>query len=203
MTRRSWLQNVFGGENSSDRYFFGLQLVINAFGEDSLRARLAEVIDHPEGAQQDVAAKRRYLKRIVALLIDQEPYWSQVFWDYKTENAEAEFESWAAELSAATATEAEELDTAIDPMRRLSNDKDYVAATILLLLNEPYPPADVKDENDFWKSTTISNLVRGLLLLNPETVIADGVFVMPGSGEDGLSEEDLLTGGWSYLRVIN
>ena len=44
--------------------------------------------------------------------------------------------------------------------------------------------------------------MRGLLLINPEAILADGVFVIPGNSEDGLSEEDLLTGGWSYLRVI-
>ncbi len=44
--------------------------------------------------------------------------------------------------------------------------------------------------------------MRGLLLINPETIHADGVFVIPGNAEDGLSDEDLLTGGWSYLRVL-
>lgn len=204
MTRRSWLRNVFGGENSDERYFFGLQLVIHAFGEDALRARLAEVIAHSEDAPEDVQAKRRYLKRVIALLLDQEPYWSQAFWDYKTDRAEAEaeFESWAAEVSASTATEGEELDGAIDRSYRLSNKKDYVAVTIMLLLNSPFPPAEVKGEENYWNTSTIGSLIRGLLLINPETVMADGVFVMPGSAEDGLSEEDLLTGGWSYLRVL-
>lgn len=204
MTRRSWLRNVFGGENSDERYFFGLQLVIHAFGEDALRARLAEVVAHSEDAPEDVQAKRRYFKRVIALLLDQGPYWSQAFWDYKTDRAEAEaeFESWAAEVSASTATEGEELDGAIDNSYRLSNKKDYVAVTIMLLLNAPFPPAELKGEENYWKTSTINSLVRGLLLINPETVMADGVFVIPGNSEDGLSEEDLLTGGWSYLRVL-
>ncbi len=204
MTRRSWLRTVFGGDNSDGRYFFGLQLVIHAFGEDSLRARLAEVIAHPEGALEDVQAKRRYIKRVIALLLDQEPYWSQAFWDYKSDRAqaEAEFESWAAELSASTATESEEIDGEIDTSYRLSNKKDYVAVTIIVLLSEPFPPAEVEGEDNVWKTSTVGTLVRGLLLINPEAVMADGVFVMPGSSEDGLSEEDLLTGGWSYLRVL-
>lgn len=204
MTRRSWLRNVFGGEDSDGHYFFGLQLVIHAFGEDALRARLAEVIAHPEGALEDVQSKRRYIKRVIALLLDQEPYWSQAFWDYKTDRAEAEaeFESWAAELSASTATESEELDGMIDTSYRLSNKKDYVSVTIIMMFSGPFPPAEIKGEENYWKTSTISSLVRGLLLVNPETVMADGVFVMPGSSEDGLSEEDLLTGGWSYLRVL-
>lgn len=205
-TRRSWLKSateMFIYEEP-EGYFFGLQIMINAFGEDTLRARFAEVIADPDGAMEDVEAKRRYIKRVVALLLDQEAYWSQVFWDYKTDRkeAEAEFESWAAELSASTATEHEEMGEVVDSAQRLSTDKDYVAVTIILQLSEPFPPAAIDDESLYWTSTTIGQLVRGLLLVNPESILADGVFVVPGSSDDGLSEEDLLTGGWSYLRVL-
>jgi hypothetical protein len=203
MTRRSWLQNLLGG-GGQEVYFFGLQLLINAYGEDTLRARLAEVISDPDGALEDIEAKRRYIKRVVALLLDQEPYWSQAFWDYKTQRAqaEAEFESWAAELSANTATESEEMDGTVDGAFRLSNEKDYVAVTIILNLSEPFPPAEIRDESLYWQSGTIGKLVRGLLLVNPEAIIADGIFIIPGNSEDGLSDADLLTGGWSYLRVL-
>jgi hypothetical protein len=203
MTRRSWLQSILGGDESAG-YFFGLQLLIHAFGKDELRARLAEIIADPDGALEDLEAKRRYLKRVVAVLLEQEPFWSQVFWDYKTEHAEAEaeFESWAAELSASTATESEEMGATIDGAYRVSHEKDYVAVTIILNLNEPYPPAEIEDQALYWQTATVGKLVRGLLLVNPETILADGVFVIPGSSEDGLSDEDLLTGGWSYLRVL-
>ena len=205
-TRRSWLKRASDMFiiDESGSYFFGLQIVIHAFGEDTLRARFAEVIANPDGAQEDVEAKRRYIKRVVALLLDQEAYWSQVFWDYKIDpqEAEAEFESWAAELSAGAATEQEELGQEVDGAERLSSDKDFVAVTIILHLSEPYPPAAIDDEAQYWTKTTILNLTRGLLLVNPESILADGVFVVPGSPDDGLSEEDLLTGGWSYLRVL-
>lgn len=210
VTRRSWLQNItesFKDVLSKDEertYFFGVQLLIRAFGEDTLRARLAEVIADPDGALEDVEAKRRYIKRIVALLLDQQAYWSQIFWDYKKTRAEsdAEFEAWAAEISSATATESEELGTEIDGAYRVSSEKDYVAITILLKLTAPFPPAEIEDESLYWQTNTVANLVRGLLLVNPDTIIADGVFITPGNSEDGLSEEDLLTGGWSYLRVL-
>ena len=205
-TRRSWLKRA------SEMFiidepranFFGLQIVIHAYGQDTLRARFSEVIEDPDGAREDAEAKRRYLKRVVALLLDQEPYWSQVFWDYMTDTkeAEAEFESWAAELSAGAATEREELGQEVDNVERLSSDKDFVAVTVMLLLNEPYTPAAIDDESQYWLKSTVGNLARGLLLVNPESILADGVFVVPGSPDDGLSEEDLLTGGWSYLRVL-
>ena len=204
MSRRSWFSSVFGG-NEETGYFFGLQLLIRAFGEDALRARLAEVFNAPEAQTEDVAEKRRYIKRVVAILLEQQAFWSQTFWDYKTkaEEADAEFEAWAAEISASTATEHEEIDLSIDASQRLSHDKDYVAVTIIFRLSAHYPPAEIEDEAKFWESTTIERLVRGLLLINPETILADGIFIIPGTSDDGLSEEDLLTGGWSYLRVIN
>ena len=203
MTRRSWLQSFLGSEEGAG-YFFGLQLLIHAFGKDDLRARLAGIISDPDGALEDTEAKRRYIKRVVSVLLEQEPYWSQVFWDYKTDRAqaEAEFESWAAELSAGTATESEEMDVAVDGAYRVSHEKDYVAVTIILNLSEPFPPADIADETLYWQTSTIGKIVRGLLLVNPETILADGVFVIPGNSEDGLSDEDLLIGGWSYLRVL-
>ena len=204
-TRRSWLRNTFIREEP-EAYFFGLQIIINAFGEDTLRARFAKVISEPDDSQggEDAEAKRRYIKRVVALLLDQEAYWSEVFWDYKNVQwaAEAEFESWAAELSASTATEQEEMGETVDGATRLSSNKDFVAVTIILLLSEPYPPAEIDDESQYWLSETIGKLVRGLPLINPETIQADGVFVIPGSPEDGLSKEDLLAGGWSYLHVL-
>lgn len=208
ITRRSLLQsvkNIFSSESETDDgFFFGMQLLIHAFGTDDLRQRLAGVIADPDGAVEDTEAKRRYIKRVVAVLQEQQPFWSQAFWDYKTgrATAEAEFESWAAEVSAATATEGEELDDTHDLSQRLSTSKDYVAVTIMLLLNTPYPPAEIEDETKFWESRTIQNLIDGLLRINPETILADGIFVIPGNGEDGLSEQDLLTGGWSYLRVL-
>lgn len=202
MTRRSWFSRIFGGGEQS--YFLGIQVLIRAFGEDTLRAKFARVISDPDGTLEDVEAKRRYIKRIIALLMEQEPYWSQLFWDYKTDHAESEteFNTWATELSASAATEHEELDHDVDGMRRLSKSKDYVAVTLIFHLTEPYPPADVSEEALYWRRETLRSLLDGLLYLDPETILADGVFVVPGSAEDGLSEEDLLTGGWSYLRVI-
>ncbi len=209
-TRRSWLQNLtqgFSGIIGKDEevgYFFGLQLLIHAFGEDALRSRLAEIIADTNASIEDTEAKRRYIKRLVAVLIEQQAYWSQVFWDYKTtaSASDAEFEAWSSELNANTATESEEMNVEVDGAYRLSNAKDYVSISIILRLSTAYPPATISDENLYWQTQTVNNLVRGLLLINPETIIADGVFITPGNSEDGLSEQDLLTGGWSYLRVM-
>ncbi len=202
MSRRSWFARLF--LKDEEVFLFGIQLVIRAFGEDTLRRRLAAVVADPDGDLQDAAAKQRYLKRIVALLLEQEPYWTHAYWEYVPgEEGRRMFEEWSAELAASSATEEEEVGQEVDHMRRLSNRKDYVAATILLLLSVPYAPGEaVTDERRYWQRETLRSLVNGILYVNPETILADAVFVMPGSAEDGLSEEDLLTGGWSHLRVV-
>lgn len=203
MSRRSWFSRMF--TNSDPVHFIGIQLIIKAFGEDTLRRRLSTVIADPDGQMQDVEAKRRYIKRIVALLLEQEPYWTQAFWDYKTDPAESEeeFSTWATELAASTATVEEEMGTDVDGMRRLSMRKDYVAATIIMNLSVPFQPAEaVPDDVIAFRRETLRTLVNGLLFIDPETILADGIFVVPGNSDDGLSEEDLLAGGWEYLRIL-
>lgn len=203
MSRRSWFSKIF--TSSDPVHFIGIQLIIKAFGEDTLRRRLAAVIADPDGQMQDVESKRRYIKRIVALLLEQEPYWVQAFWDYKTDpgESEEEFTSWATELAASTATVEEEMGEDVDGMRRLSMRKDYVAATIIMNLSVPFQPAEaVPDDVIAFRKETLRTLVNGLMYIDPETILADGIFVVPGNSDDGLSEEDLLAGGWEYLRIL-
>lgn len=203
MSRRSWFSRMF--TTGDPVHFIGIQLIIKAFGEDTLRRRLSAVIADPDGQMQDVESKRRYIKRIVALLLEQEPYWTQAFWDYKTDpgESEEEFNSWATELAASTATVEEEMGDDVDGMRRLSMRKDYVSATIIMNLSVPFQPAEaVPDDVVAFRKETLRALVNGLLFIDPETILADGIFVVPGNSDDGLSEEDLLAGGWEYLRIL-
>src|SRR5207249_147898 len=47
----------------SDTYFFGLQIAIKSFGEDTVRARFAHVLEDEREADEDVQEKRRLLRR--------------------------------------------------------------------------------------------------------------------------------------------
>jgi hypothetical protein len=199
----SWFSKFFGGKSEAEPSFFGIQLLIKAFGEDTTRARLANVINQTEENLEDIAAKRRYLKRIIAVLIEQEAFWTQAFWDYKVgaDAAAAEFDTWYNEIAASTATEHEEFGQ-VDGAYRLSNKKDYVAVTMIFQFATRFVAAEMEDETLWWKHQTIKELINQILLVSPENILADGVFIIPGSSEDGLSEEDILTGGWNYLHVI-
>jgi hypothetical protein len=189
----------------SDTYFFGLQIAIKCFGEDTLRARFARVIEESRLADENVQEKRRFLKRFVALLEESALFWSYGFWEYidNPEAAAQEFNTWMNEIEGGMATEEEELGEAVDDLRRTSHHKDYIVVTLLFLLDTPYTPAQQvgSDDETFLKETFMA-LVQGLTHLDPRTIQADGAYVVPGNEDDGLSEDDLYGPGWEYLRML-
>jgi hypothetical protein len=189
----------------SDTYFFGLQIAIKCFGEDTLRARFARIIEESRLADESVQEKRRLLKRFVALLEESALFWSYGYWEYIDDpgSAAQTFNTWVDEIESGMATEEEELGESVDDLRRTSNRKDYIVVTLLFLLDTPYAPAQQVDSDDemFLKETFVA-LVQGLTSLDPRTIQADGTYVVPGSEDDGLSEDDLYGPGWEYLRML-
>ena len=78
-----------------------------------------------------------------------------------------------------------------------------MVVTMVFLLDQPYAPAEaMTSEDDFFLKDTFSALVHGLLTLDPQTIRADGAYIVPGNAEDGLSEDDLYSPGWEYLRML-
>jgi len=153
---------------------------------------------------ESVEEKRRFFKRLVALLLEVEPFWTYGYWDYKTKTKEAvaEYQAWVGEIEASIATEEEEVGDNVDGLHRTSAERQYVVVTVVMLLDAPYAPAEVDDEEDFFKRSTFHELIANLPAIDPHTVRADGVYVVPGSPDDGLSDDDLASEGWSYLRPL-
>ena len=197
------LRRWFSGP--SDTHFFGLQIAIKCFGEDTVRARFARVLEEERQADEDVQEKRRFLRRFVALLEENELFWTYGYWDYldNPEAAATEFNSWANDIEGSMAVEEEELGTQVDDLRRTSSRKDYVVVTLVFLLDQPYTPAEaIAHEDAYFLKETFSALVQGLTSLDPSTIQADGAYIVPGNAADGLSEDDLLGSGWEYLRLL-
>ncbi len=189
----------------SDTYFFGLQIAIKSFGEDTVRASFARVLAEEHAMDEDVQAKRRFLRRFLALLEENALFWTYGYWDYldDPEAAGAEFTSWTNDIENNMAVEAEELGTQIDDIRRTSSRKDYVVVTLAFVLDQPYAPAEaITHEDAYFLKETFSALVQGLTSIDPQTIQADGVYIVPGNAADGLSEDDLLGAGWEYLRLL-
>ena len=189
----------------SDTYFFALQIAIKCYGEDTMRARFARVLEESRLADENLQEKRRFLKRFVALLDESALFWSYGYWEYIDDpnTAAEEFDSWVSEIEGSMATEDEELGDEIDDIQRTSNRKDYVVVSLVFLLDEPYAPAAaVETEDDAYLKETFGALVRGLTSIDPRHIQADGAYVVPGNEEDGVSEDDLYGPGWDYLRML-
>ena len=189
----------------SDTYFLGIQIAIKCFGEDTLRARFARVLEESRATEEQVEEKRRFVRRFTALLEESNLFWAYGYWDYidTSEAAAQEFDSWVAEIEGSMATEEEQLGTEVDDIQRTSSRKDYVVVTLAFLLDQPYGPAEeITNEDDYFLKETFSALVQGLTHIDPRAIQADGAYVVPGNAEDGLSEDDLYGPGWEYLHML-
>jgi hypothetical protein len=193
-----------------DYTFFGIQVAIEAFPKDRLRARLHEVIAK-SAQEQSLAEKRAFYKRLTALLNEAVPIFERGHWDYvkNSRKAEKEFDTWCSELEGRSATEAEELGKGHDEILRLSSDKDYVLVTLLFLLeagsNSDHTVAQRCDlpEDQYFTRRTFGYLVETIPMLTFASVVSDAVYLMPGTEDDGFSGDDLDGGGYEYLRPLS
>ena len=191
-----------------DYTFFGMQIAIKAFFKDPLRQQLAKVIAD-SSAEQTLFEKRAFWKRLCAVLNEAMPVFELGYWDLiRGGKAQGEFETWCSEIEGALATEKEEMGTRADEVNRLSANKDYILLTAAVLLergsNSDLTLGERCDlpESEYFTRQTFARLVAGFPLLNFVNVQADAVYLMPGSEDDGFSQEDLLGGGYKYLKPL-
>src|SRR5262245_27222899 len=152
--------------------FFGVQVAIQAFHNDPLRARLHQAIAQGQSAQT-LPDKRVFWKRIAAILNEAMPVFAHGVWDLiRTGNAESEFETWCSEIEGSLATEAEELGQAPDEVNRLSADRQYVLCTTLFLVerdsNSDRTLGERCDlpESAYFTRSTFAQLIGSIPLLN-------------------------------------
>lgn len=209
MNRRGFFSSIFNRQSEGEPLFFGVQTVINIFGEDSLRERLHKVIASSSGTELP-ADKHSLYKRITALLRESQAYFEYGYWDYLDDGDEAtaEFENWVGDLEATMATEEEELGTEVDEMHRMSSDKCYVVVTMAFLLE--YSPALDEmismiggiAEDDYFTPAGFGVLLDAVNYIDFEYSLGDAVFIMPGNETDGFSWTDMRGEGWEYLKPI-
>jgi hypothetical protein len=220
--RRSFL----GGRGARDDHalFFGIQLVIQIFGSDQLRARIHRLIEAEDGTDS-ADEKRRFMKSVASMLIENQYAWEYGFWEFSAdaEYAIKSFNQWRNEIEASMATEPEEMGE-IDRLHRFSDQKEYLIVSLLMLIDNSDEPVsdDVGDyrfrptysqlalpfrqlcegfdESDYWRAETFESLLNGIRALDPRAIERDGIYVYPGTEQDGLSSFDLLSEeGWKYL----
>jgi hypothetical protein len=188
--------------------FFGIQVVARNFISDPLRPQLHEIIARST-SEQSLAEKRAFWKKVAAVLNEAVPAFEMGYWDLiRGDGAEEEFESWSSEIEGSLATEKEELGAAADEVSRISAEKRYVVVTLVFLVeadsNSDRTLAERCDvpKSEYWTRLTFGRLIATAPLLNFANVVADAVYLAPGSDEDGFSMEDLHGGGYEYLKLL-
>ena len=191
-----------------DYTFFGVQIAVKAFFKDPLRQQLAKVIAE-SAAEQTLFEKRAFWKRLCAVLNEAMPVFELGYWDLiRGDKAQVEFETWSSEIEGALASEREEMGGAADEVNRLSAAKDYILVTAAVLVergsNSDLTLGERCDlpESEWFTRQTMAHLVATFPLLNFVNVQADAVYLMPGSEDDGFSQEDLFGGGYEYLKPL-
>lgn len=222
-SRRAFIRG--GHDDGEHAIFFGIQLAIQVFGGDTLRAQIARLVE-AEDETDTVQEKRRFMKSLAALLRENQYAWEYGFWEYYTdaEQSIGSFNQWRNELEASMATEPEEMGTEVDRLHRFSDQKEFLIVTIIMLLDNRDHPVedDVGDyrfrptyaqltapfrevaegfeEKEYWKASTFAALLDAVRALDPRAIERDGIYVYPGTAQDGLSSLDLLGDeGWKYL----
>ncbi len=191
-----------------DYTFFGVQIAIKAFFKDPLRQQLATIIAESD-AEQTLFEKRGFWKRLAAIVNEAMPVFELGYWDLiRGGRAQEEFETWCSEIEGALASEREEMGARADEVNRLSANKDYVLFTAAVLVERTSNSDDTLGErcdipeSEYFTRATFGRLVATFPLLNFANVQADAVYLIPGSEDDGLSQEDLFGGGYEYLKPL-
>jgi hypothetical protein len=205
--RRGFLSRIstIFSSKTDEVFFFGLQVVINVYGEDDLRQSLHRVIQDGD-VEESPGSKRPFYRRISALLLENLPFMEYGHWDFikDADDSADEFESWVNALEGSIATEEEELGTEVDELHRMSGDKSYVVVSLAFLLeNAPAHEGLIELlDNIHYDRATYQQLIESLTYLDFELVLGDAAFIMPGNEQDGISWEDIHGEGWEYLKPI-
>lgn len=205
LTRRGFFKRLFGGGDSVDMTFFGVQVVFDAAGQEDLRARIQRHLDGP--ATESVDEKRRFYKVLTSLVREAEPYYDYAYFELMMgrDQAEEGFEEWVHEIEAEMATEEEETDDDIDGYHRMDSSQRYIVVTALLLFEGKHPLYGSHEANmaEIYTRAGFGELWSSLNRINFNHLVGDAAFLMPGSAEDGFSSLDFADEGWEYLRPLS
>ncbi len=220
--RRSFI-GMSGQEDTSYTVFVGVQLIIQVFGSDDLRAQFKQLVDAEE---HDAQGKRRFMKSVASLLLENQYAWEYGYWDYRTDANDAitNFSQWHNEIEASMATEEHEMGSEVDRLRRFSDNKEFVIVSLMMLVDSrdeaveddvgsyEFRPTyqqlaqplrssiEEVPESNYWRTTTFITLLEAIRALDPRAIERDAFFVFPGTENDGISSLDLLgDASWKYL----
>jgi hypothetical protein len=197
-------------KQSEGPFFLGLQLVIDASGNDDARRRLVAHFTAARPDDEAPARKGAFIRGAVSLLLELEPFWTYAYWDYvddESQRAIDEYKAWDLDIRAGAVLDEAEVGIPV-PDRPFASFggaaaiRKYVAVSLLFLSAWPYGPAEITDEDLFFKRSTLRSLVENLVRLDPAGLQKDAVHILPTGVDDGFTEDDMLDSTWSHLREL-
>jgi hypothetical protein len=184
--------------------FFGIQIAVQSPPGDPWREELRQLVLENQ-RDQAIIDKRAFYTRLTNLLNKVENKYALGHWDYIVgEGADREFDDWVAGLEATSAKDV------VDPEEGGTgrDARELVVVSIVFLLeggsNSDNTVAERCDlpESEWSARQTYVRLVATIRMLSFSSVQADGVYLVPGSVQDGLSVSDLQSEGWDYLKPM-
>jgi hypothetical protein len=198
------MSRLFGSDKTKCS-FFAVQVVFNAAGQEELRKRLQQRINAP--GEESVDEKQAYFRNVTAVLLEAEPFFEYGYYEYITEAEAAEdtFEEWVGEIESSFASEEEEIGDEADDYHRLSAERSYIVVSLMILAEgtHPFHGKNEIDEEEIYTRAGMGTLISSLNRYNYDRAMADAVYLMPGSEEDGFSWADFADEGWKYLKMLS
>lgn len=207
MDRRGFFSKLF--DSVPNVFFLGVQVVFASNAQEKIWEELLTAIRNHQNTQSS-GLKRAFYNDVVRKLLTNSFAFEYGYWDFikKEKDANAEFDDWVADIEEAISTRDYEMTENEDDVNRLSVKKDYIAVTIVFLLSgtdrhEPiFKQLNNIQEYQFNDRSTYELLLNQVKSIDFENCMGDGIFIMPGNENDGLSWEDIHGEGWDYLAPI-
>jgi hypothetical protein len=178
--------------------FFGVQLAIRSPAGDAWRERLVALVRKNQ-TDLSILEKRVLYTELAELLSEAEPQWALGTWDFIDAPAgDAEFDSWVAGIE----------ECVDEPLEASASSGDHAVVTFVFLVEDGSRAETTLAERcdipeEFWsRRRTYARLVATLRMLVFAGVLADGVYVVPGDVNAGLTLSELRGEGWDYLTPL-
>lgn len=180
--------------------FFSLQMAFESRPDDPWRRQLRNAIVSGE-PNQDAEDKRRFYQELVQLLLAELPQLRRVAWDLqRTGSTQSDFDGWVSDL---------EDSSDVDPPDPSAGPEEarHIVLTILVLAavggnaDQSLGQACDLPEDRWLKRQSIGQLLSALPGLSYSSVRSDAVYLQPGRGLPGMTEEELEL-GWDDMATI-
>lgn len=187
--------------------FFGLQVLVRTTSRDPRRRALHDLL--AAARAQSLQHKRIFWQRLSGILAETTPTFERGHWDLiRGGKAQAEFDVWSAEIEGAVANAGEERIPAPAHGHRPWAERQHLLLTAMFLVAEG-SNADLTlgercdlPEAEWLDRSTFARLLATAPLLNFANVQSDAAYLVPGSAEHALSDDDILDGGYSHLKPL-